>query len=356
MKPRASLLPGSAALIAIVVASCSHAPASTATGPPSTAGVVPTAAPTPSSLAIADREPWIVFQALFAADNLGLIRPDGTHSQELPGSPGNRRHPDWSPDGMWLTYDYDLPTSREIWVTRVDGTGSRLVVPCDEGCDGSELPAWTPDGAAIGFDSGDKPTPEHPGGVCWLGMVDVASGETRRIHEIPDCEGGGEDGRLTWTLAIRFNPDASQFVVQGMSAENRSALFIGATTGGRERQLTEWGLGARPDWSPDGEWIVFMSSDPDNGGRTPVALHRIRPDGSGLEQLTQPTDGAADLYPRYLHDGSGILYSHCPGPGWPSPTCEARRMSADGSTSVALFTPPGYNPVHVIWRPGTPTK
>lgn len=351
---------GTATVAALALASCSVSgePAGT---PDSVDGATRNSTATSEpARTIGDGEPWILYQALFAATDLGLIRPDGSDALQIPGGPGNRWHPDWSPDGLWITFEYITPTKGEIWISRPDGSEGRILVPCEGPCDGdpgSDFgvggPAWTADGTAVGFDGAEGASTDYPDGVCYVGITEIASGEIRRMAELPGCKGGGTDGLLGDLYFLHFNPGATEYVVQGVSTDGRTALFIGPTAGGELRQLTEWGLGGRPDWSPDGEWIVFMSGDSYDED-TPITLHRIRPDGSGLEQLTTPEGPSIDVYPRYLWDGSGILYSRCPRSN--APACEARRMSVDGSTDELLFTPPGGNPVHVIWRPGTPTK
>jgi Tol biopolymer transport system component len=48
-----------------------------------------------------------------------------------------------------------------------------------------------------------------------------------------------------------------------------------------------------PSWSPDGEWILFATED--DGDRD---FYRIRPDGSGLENLTTDWPGT-ELMPSW---------------------------------------------------------
>jgi hypothetical protein len=69
--------------------------------------------PAPAGLPM-DAAGWILFQAVFDGDvvDLGLVRPDGSELQRVPGGPGNRWHPDWSPDGTLIVYDHGLPDGR----------------------------------------------------------------------------------------------------------------------------------------------------------------------------------------------------------------------------------------------------
>ena len=57
-----------------------------------------------------DTAPWIVYQGNVGATvDLVLVHPDGTGAHPIPGGPGNRWHPDWSPDGLRLAYDTNRP-------------------------------------------------------------------------------------------------------------------------------------------------------------------------------------------------------------------------------------------------------
>ena len=126
------------------------------------------------------------------------------------------------------------------------------------------------------------------------------------------------------------------------------ALFVAATDGTGERQLTEWSVGARADWSPDGASIVFMGEDDCDCGSQTVSLFIIGADGQGQRQLTHAGDGVADVHPRWLPDGSAVLFSRCLGM-----QCEARLVAPDGTNDRALpLSDRGL--VHPVWQPVAP--
>lgn len=298
-----------------------------------------------------DGGPWLAFQALYDTTDLGLVRPDGSDSHRIPGGPGNRWHPDWSPDGAAIAYDHDAPSGvDEIWMLRIDGSEERAVTRCVDECIGHQGAAWSPDGKTIGFDGADGPSDEFPDGLCYVGLADVATGETTRILEFPGCQSDEFEG-LQEAIFMRFSPDASQMVLQGMGPDDQTAIFIASTTGENLRQLTEWGLGARPDWSADGEWIVFQSLQPEEHPTDAISLYRIRPDGTDLQQLTRRAGSEIDVYPRYTPDGSSILFSRCPTAR--AANCEARSLTPDGTVDTLLFDDFAPSAVHVIQQPGT---
>src|SRR5262245_1604499 len=80
------------------------------------------------------------------------------------------------------------------------------------------------------------------------------------------------------------------------------ALFIADADGSEERPL----LAVRdidydPVWSPDGTSIVFTS---DRGGS--ADLYRVKPDGSGLEKLTD--NPAYDDQAAFSPDGKQLVF------------------------------------------------
>jgi Tol biopolymer transport system component len=110
--------------------------------------------------------------------------------------------------------------------------------------------------------------------------------------------------------------------------------FIGAD-GRRLRPLRTGVVPSwEPEWSRDGRWIVFR------GGRTDD-LYLIRPDGSGVRQLTR--DRADEQSPAWSPDGAEIAYVRYASPGAPSSiwvltvgTGSIRRLTRD---SLGAGTP-----------------
>jgi Tol biopolymer transport system component len=295
---------------------------------------------------------WLLFQAVFDDDevDLGLVRPDGSELQRLPGGPGNRWHPDWSPDGTLIAYDHGLPDGRaEIRAVGVDGSDDRLVIRCEDPCMGQAGPAWSPDGRSIGYDGYEGPTDGLEHERCYLAIHDLDTDEVRRIFEWPGCDQDQDanDRGLSEGIYARFSPDGGRIVFQGEGPRGEWAVFTATVDGDEVTQLTDWNEGSRPDWSPDGEWIVFQGreNEPPNL-EVGVAINRIRPDGSDREQLTTPGGSARDHYPRWLPDGSGIVYSRCMDL-W---TCRARLVDPDG-TDRLLLEGLGRQTVHFMWQP-----
>ena len=125
-------------------------------------------------------------------------------------------------------------------------------------------------------------------------------------------------------------------------------MFVLDLATGDETQLTDWELNAGyPDWSPDGNWIVFSTHPFWSFNHDDVIsnLYRMSPDGSGIEQLTfYDTPNLRANQARYTPDGEWIVFT--------MDTGRAREiwvMSAGGGEPMALIK--GGIHTHPSWQP-----
>ncbi|HVR29656.1 MAG TPA: protein kinase [Thermoanaerobaculia bacterium] len=289
----------------------------------------------------------------------------------------------WSPDGRRIAY-WGLSKSeagqRDLWTVPADG-GQPAELTGDPAADWN--PVWSADGTAIFFLSARGGTPN-----LWRLGLDAASGQpqgapasvvlptefagelrrsgtrwvyvSRSLHATieqfafdPEGRAGeaaaktilGTTGRLQ-TVAI--SPDSRTIAYSTVLPQQD--LYVVPAEGGSPVQLTDDpALDRFPVWDPDGQRILFMSN---RSGR--FEIWGIRPDGSGLEQLTRTTDESRWV-PRLspdrrrlavsselgtsLFDASGAppwteferLPNPAHAPGSPRETFEGHAWSADGT-------------------------
>jgi len=106
-----------------------------------------------------------------------------------------------------------------------------------------------------------------------------------------------------------------------------------------------------PDWSPDGNTIVFQSpAEPGEAGYQ--NLYTIHPDGTGLTKLPEPELTSGFTYhPCWSPDSGKIVFSHAPGVGGNNPDLFV--INADGSgLHVLAATQLGENAA--CWGPAPP--
>jgi len=73
--------------------------------------------------------------------------------------------------------------------------------------------------------------------------------------------------------------------------------------GTTEKDLAQ---GLRPRWSPAGDWVLFR-----NQGK----IHRIRPDGTSLTQITNPPAGVTDIFGHDFWNANTLVFGRGTGTG-----------------------------------------
>ncbi len=228
-----------------------------------------------------------------------------------------------------------IPASPKLVPYR-DYLGSRLeTLDVDSGdrsilyttAEGIEAPNWTPDGAALIYNSRGKlfrfplaekqPTPIETGMADRINNDHVLSfdGQTLGIsHHAKDAQGksviytlpvtGGQPRRVTDKFPSYlhgWSPDGKCLIYTG-EREGDFDLYRISVNGGAETRLTTApGLDDGSEYTPDGKYIYF------NSARTgTMQIWRMKPDGSAPEQLTH--DELQDWFPHVSPDGQRVVF------------------------------------------------
>ena len=246
--------------------------------------------------------------------------------------------PRWSPGGKRIAFWglRDHSGQRDIWTIPADAKGEPVPLSVTEDPAVDWNPVWAPDGRSLYFAS------ERGGSMnLWRIGIDEASGRPRGAAEpvtTPSRSSGSisfsRDGKSMMYVSTDRRSSIQRVGLDPAAArvsEAPSPVFRGSrmiytqdispvgdwiaftTLGGREdlfvvksdgtgyRQITDDAFRDRgPRWSPDGSRIAFYS---DRSGR--YETWAIRPDGSGLEQLTKAT-GLARTEVAWAPDGKRI--------------------------------------------------
>jgi Tol biopolymer transport system component len=132
--------------------------------------------------------------------------------------------------------------------------------------------AWSPDGEQLALINlaGNIYTVKHDGS------------ERKQI-----VSSATTDDRLTFS----WSPDGTQIAF--MRESDTGGIYVVDVASDTERQITQ-GFSARfPVWSPQGDWVAFVTKE--------SGLYIVRPDGSELQQLAD--EAASDQSPTWSPDG-----------------------------------------------------
>jgi TolB protein len=244
---------------------------------------------------------------------LFTIRPEGTGRRQITHlRDSDALNPAWSPDGRRIVFarDYAVGTGHErLDIVTVNADGGGLHGMALRGLNGD--PTWSPDGRILWL---------RPGGFA----ISRAEGNGFRMIRV-----AGENSSPT------VSPDGRQIAFRRQLGEHKSAIFVVNAKGGHARRVVApvGGVADKIDWSPDGSRIVLSAPEFGDGQHASSNVFTIRPDGSGLRQLTHSRGGnvnnGAD---SWSPDGKRIAFVSNRGGG----AYEICVMNADGTHPTAL--------------------
>jgi TolB protein len=277
----------------------------------------------------------------FNAAEVYLLDADGTNPRRLTANAFGDGFPVLSPEGKRIVFDSNRRRSEteplntsDLFVMSTDGTEQRWIVR------GSSA-TWSPDAKRIAFHASASgtglPTRPDPGASTsdsdiFVGNVDDILASVvgpRNITNSPDYIDDDPDWSSDGQRIVFTRHDVTDNQVNSITAE----VYVIAPDGSGLTRLTlNTEEDRAPAWSPDGTRIVFSC----RRGGSDFELCVMNADGSGQVQLTDNT--VFDGTPTWSPDGQQILF-HRPTGG----RNQLWVMNADGTGQVQLTNTPGMN-------------
>ena len=203
---------------------------------------------------------WGIFEyELFACDL------DGGNLVRLTDSPGYDAEATVSPKGDRMVFTSSRDGDLDLYTMAIDGTGVKRLTDA-VGYDGGAV--WSPDGKQI----------------AW------------RAHHPADDAG---------------KADFKGLLARGMVRPTRLDLWVMDADGANKRRITTLEKASfGPDFTPDGQGLIFSSNLADPKGRS-FDLHLVKLDGTGLERVTffsNDKHDDFDGFPMFSFDGKRLLW------------------------------------------------
>ena len=212
---------------------------------------------------------------------------------------------DWSPDSARLVFDAwdDTDASRKGLYTmsrdghdlvRLTEAGPRHDFPAYAG-------AYSADGDRILF---FRPATSVDADGVSMDLFVVNADGTNTVKLNP---AGTETILFGPSGASDWSPDGKQVAFVGSDGDfwktDRHAVFTVGADGSHSKRITPWGDVLSVQWSPDGKTLAFTMASP-----TEYQIFAIRPDGTGIVQITSSNDGTQSFGPMWSPDGARLLF------------------------------------------------
>lgn len=202
-------------------------------------------------------------------------------------SPRDDTHPAVSPDGRQIAFISNRDGNDEVYLLDL-ASGDATVVAPHPGKDGH--PKWSADGAWLVFNRTFDPADRGGDGDSAILRVRPDGRDLSVLSDSPRVETFASlspDGRSV--VFVEWFPDAA-----GTRNRNGELVIVDIGSGLRRQLTRSEGFDGFPYWGASGRWIYFSTADAGANASREFVVHRIHPDGSGLEQLTA-LDGRSEV-------------------------------------------------------------
>ena len=216
-----------------------------------------------------------VFSASYSG-TFKIYEMDLEGNMELVGNiEGELYSPMISPDGSQIAFVRHISeTEQYISIMDRDGSNVQDVTSYYDAQD----PVWSPDGSKILFSSLQD----------YKDQIYFMNTDGTNIQAVEDLS--GIRGRSDWSVDFAIVTYSGE-----RDAQNREIVLL--DLGGTARALTDGGDNLSPSFSPDGQWITFMSYRDNYWEPDGCEIYIMRKDGADIRRLTE--NNYCDYQPRW---------------------------------------------------------
>jgi TolB protein len=217
------------------------------------------------------------------------MNSDGSDLRPLTDSPADDTNPSWSPDGASVLFISDRDGSSDVFIMNSDGSEPRPLTRTDAD---EVAAAWSPDGTQIVFARGDSEISPLQGGTAQLFILTLATGEETQITDAEALHN-----------APAWSPDG-EWIAYVSDADGTPQIYKQHIADGTVVRMTnvEGATSFNPAWSPNGAWLAYDSLL--DGNRD---IYVMDSDGERLRRVTD--DPAVDMQPVWTFDGTRLMFA-----------------------------------------------
>jgi dipeptidyl aminopeptidase/acylaminoacyl peptidase len=219
--------------------------------------------------------------------HIWLIGYDGKNDRQITFSQDSESSPRWSPDGKFLSFTSSRPgkaKGNQVWLLDRNGGEAMQLTELKGRLQGYE---WSPDSKRLALVIGD-PDPEAEAAAS-------------------PAPGPPKPPKPIVIDRYRYKQDGQGYLLSG----RHSYVYVYDIATQKLERLTKskWDESS-PSWSPDGKQIAFMSNHADDPDRDPSAQLYVADAQAGVaeKQLTHPENRAGRSRPEWSPDGKWIVF------------------------------------------------
>ena len=233
-------------------------------------------------------------------------------------------HPTWSPDGKRIAFASDRDGNFDIYI--MDAAGENITQMTDNFPWDDSWPHWSPVSEEIVFIS------DRRGGTADVYLLDVQTGDQKQLTNFdyrtnyPKWSPGGT--KIAFSSAIFEEIQSGSLLIWRMKPDGTDL----------EALVVDGVINDQPTFSPNGEWLTFMSTKDKN-----VEIYSMNIDTQQIIRLTNHPE--VDYQPDWSPDGERIAFvSHRDG------NPDIYTMTVNGEQLTNL-TKSGMTELSPAWSP-----
>jgi TolB protein len=239
-----------------------------------------------------DADQGEILCSIYPEGDIGSVKADGSEMTILMDTPASldiydNRHAAWLPDGNRFSYTLDDFIQAEIWVANVQGSKAQFLLG-DVAADSSH--SWSPDGQSIAY-------------VATSNQIILYNLATQTSFQLTE-----EPFRLA--SAPDWSPDGSRIAFSAIEGSNQDIYLIDIAGTNLVRVTISAEADQSPAWSPDSTKIVFSSTRDGDQIKDLFVIdlsQGTEAEGNIPKQLTFAD--TLDIDPDWSPDGQYIVYA-----------------------------------------------